>query len=175
MIENSIKETWKRHPSWGIEVSNLGRVRANGRTKKLSLKVYKGKKSDLKYHVTSVGGRGYPVLKVSRLVLETFRGPCPPGMECRHLNSSSTDDRLRNLTWGTREQQIADQKRAGTFSKPPILLGAKNPSYRHTPEAYEEAKILRAEGRTSRQVAKLTGISKSQLLRRWRAVERCYG
>ena len=35
--------------------------------------------------------------RVSRLILETFVGPCPKGMECRHLNGKKLDNRLINL------------------------------------------------------------------------------
>lgn len=34
---------------------------------------------------------------VHRLVLETYQGICPKGMECRHLNGNEQDNRLENL------------------------------------------------------------------------------
>src|SRR5215471_1608313 len=39
---------------------------------------------------------------VHRLILEAFVGPCPKGMEARHLNGDRQDNRLVNLAWGTR-------------------------------------------------------------------------
>ena len=51
---------------------------------------------------------------VHRLMLETFVGPCPPGMECRHLNGDPTDNRLCNLVWGTHSENIKDMYRHGT-------------------------------------------------------------
>ena len=44
-----------------------------------------------------------------RLVLETFRGPCPPGQEARHLNGDPLDNRLVNLEWGTKAENTEDQ------------------------------------------------------------------
>ncbi len=41
---------------------------------------------------------------VHRLVLETFTGPCPPGMECDHRNRDKTDNRLSNIRWCTRRE-----------------------------------------------------------------------
>lgn len=38
--------------------------------------------------------------RVHRLVLEAFVGPCPPGMECRHLDDDPRNNRLDNLAWG---------------------------------------------------------------------------
>ncbi len=67
---------------------------------------------------------GYPIVAISRggrmrrekfsrtvhrLVLETFRGPCPDGMEARHLNGIKTDNRLVNLEWSTHAENMRDK------------------------------------------------------------------
>src|SRR5688500_13903704 len=39
-------------------------------------------------------GEAYKSCRVHRLVLAAFVGPCPEGMECRHLNGIKTDCRL---------------------------------------------------------------------------------
>ena len=49
-----------------------------------------------------------------RLVLETYIGPCPKGMECRHLNGNRQDNRLDNLKWGTHSENQQDAVRHGT-------------------------------------------------------------
>lgn len=58
---------------------------------------------------------GYPAVQlqrqtcsIHRLVLETFIGPCPDGMECRHLNGIRTDNHLINLCWGTHSENQFD-------------------------------------------------------------------
>jgi len=51
---------------------------------------------------------------VHRLVLETYIGPCPEGMECRHLNGNPTDNNLGNLMWGTRSENQIDSVMHGT-------------------------------------------------------------
>lgn len=50
---------------------------------------------------------------VHRLVLEAFVGPCPDGLEALHDNDDATDNRLENLSWGTRARNIADRTRNG--------------------------------------------------------------
>jgi len=55
---------------------------------------------------------------VHQLVLDTFVRPKRPGEEGRHLNGCPTDNRLNNLAWGTKAENIADAKAHGTF---PVL------------------------------------------------------
>lgn len=49
--------------------------------------------------------------KVHRLVLETFVGPCPAGLECLHADGNPANNRLDNLRWGTRIDNRADMRR----------------------------------------------------------------
>ena len=58
-------------------------------------------------------GKGYS-LSLHRLMLENFVGPCPKGMETRHLNGNPLDNRLSNLEWGTYKENARDQYRHGT-------------------------------------------------------------
>jgi hypothetical protein len=50
---------------------------------------------------------------IHRLILETFIGPCPEGMECCHKNDVPTDNRLENLRWDTRSNNVKDAFRNG--------------------------------------------------------------
>lgn len=54
---------------------------------------------------------------VHRLILETFVGPRPQGMECRHLDGNPANNHLTNLCWGTRDENFADRVRLGESSK----------------------------------------------------------
>ena len=51
---------------------------------------------------------------VHRLVLETYIGPCPEGMESRHLNGNRLNNKIKNLVWGTRKQNGKDRAKHGT-------------------------------------------------------------
>jgi len=56
---------------------------------------------------------------VHRLVLQEFVGPCPDGMECRHLDGDPQNNRLGNLAWGTHQENMDDKKRHGTHGTQP--------------------------------------------------------
>jgi hypothetical protein len=71
-------------------------------------------------------GRDY----VHKIVLTTFVGPRPKGMECRHLNGDRGDNRLENLRWGTRMENLADMVRHGTDPQ-----GERNGAARLTDDA----------------------------------------
>jgi hypothetical protein len=62
-------------------------------------------------------GGSYKTFRVHRLVLLAFVGPCPEGMECRHLNGVHTDNRLENLCWGTPEENRQDNRQHGVYKK----------------------------------------------------------
>lgn len=49
--------------------------------------------------------------KVHRLVLETFVGACPEGMECLHIDGNPANNRVENLRWGTRFENKADERK----------------------------------------------------------------
>jgi hypothetical protein len=64
------------------------------------------------------GGNGKgTMLKVHSLVLTAFVGPMPEGMECRHLDGNKFNNRLDNLTWGTRKENMGDRLRHGTYHR----------------------------------------------------------
>jgi hypothetical protein len=65
--------------------------------------------------LTDKDRKGRPVARIRRrrvfvhvLIMETFIGPCPEGQEVRHLNDVKNDNRLENLAYGTRSQNMLD-------------------------------------------------------------------
>src|SRR4051812_25002272 len=65
----------------------------------------------------SMCARGKVTL-VHHLILEAFVGPTPEGMECRHLNGERDDNRIANLAWGTRAENVADTIGMGRHGMP---------------------------------------------------------
>ena len=121
-------EIWKTIAGWsGYEVSNLGRVRSLPRTARLGRR-WKGK-------VLSVKGSKYPMVQLSNgvterryvhlLVLEAFRGPCPPGLEGCHNDGDNFNCRLQNLRWDTRKANAKDRTRHGTEIRGEQMHNAK--------------------------------------------------
>jgi len=48
------------------------------------------------------------------LVLTTFVGPCPDGMQCRHLDGNRANNHKDNLAWGTITENHQDKILHGT-------------------------------------------------------------
>lgn len=118
-------EIWKPVVGYeGIyEVSDQGRVRSLDRAVLCS----NGRRRQVKGRVlrpaTGMHGHLYVSLwrkntqtsfLVHRLVLESFVGPAPVGLMCRHLNGDAGDNRPNNLAWGTAKENAADTKLHGT-------------------------------------------------------------
>jgi len=51
---------------------------------------------------------------VHTLVLTTFVGPCPSGMQCRHLDGNPSNNHVSNLAWGTASENEKDKTLHGT-------------------------------------------------------------
>lgn len=99
--------------------------------------------------------------KVHRLVLETFVGPCPLKMECRHLDGNKQNNNLSNLCWGTASENQQDRVGHGTSNQ-----GEKNPAVKLTEEEIKEIrKIYKIKYVFQRKLAKRFGVSQSQISR----------
>jgi len=112
-----MREEWRAVKGYDdYEVSNLGRVRSYrnrwGRREEPIL-LSPGKDSDYRY-VTLCNEKGNRYADVHRLVLEAFVGPCPDGMESRHLDGDGSNNDVRNLCWGTRSENELDMVGHGT-------------------------------------------------------------
>ncbi len=99
------KEEWQEiavFPRYYI--ITLGRVKSYNKKNKITiLKLHLTK--DKYYELTLyTEDKEKITCRVHQLVLKTFVGPCPEGMETSHLNSIRTDNRLSNLRWETKSQ-----------------------------------------------------------------------
>ena len=105
-------EHWKPIPNSIHEVSDQGRVRTPGKgIRKQTLVESRYYKIGLK-----IDGKTR-IHYVHTLVLTTFVGSCPVGLECRHLNDNKRDNRLINLEWGTRLDNMQDRIKHGLTNR----------------------------------------------------------
>lgn len=109
-------ERWLPIPGWeGLyDASDRGRVWSVRR--KLILKP--GRKIDGDVLAALVvmlylNGRNH-ARTIHALVMLTFVGPCPEGLEIRHLDGDATNNALSNLVYGTHSQNEYDKVRHGT-------------------------------------------------------------
>jgi hypothetical protein len=87
--------------------------------------------------------------RVHRLVLETFVGPCPDGMEALHEDDDPTNNHISNLRWGTRQQNREDMIRNRRL---PTKLSVAQ---------VREIRKSRQDGETLASIARRYGVSKS--------------
>lgn len=73
---------------------------------------------------------------VHKLLLITFVGPVPSGMETRHLDNNPANNDLSNLEYATHAVNMADKKTFGT------VRGEKNPAALLTEEQVREIWML---------------------------------
>lgn len=79
--------------------------------------------------------------RLSRVILESFFGPCPDGMEACHGNGEKEDNRLRNLRWDTRGANLRDVVAHGT-----LCAGSRHGNAKLNEPAVREAKRMIALG-----------------------------
>ena len=151
-----VTEVWRRAPGFaGYHVSNLGRVRSclGPRDRILSLVEHSG-------GYRQVGlrreGKTHTVL-VHSLVLEAFARPRRDREEACHRNGDRTDNRIANLSWGTKTDNMRDAARhgtAGTWMKSQAVLA---------PEVVESIRARREEGALLDELAEEYGITRQQV------------
>ena len=143
----------------GYEVSNDGRVRrsagARGTTIGREVRPHAVPRSGLLRLQLRVDG-GPKNVFVHRLVLFAFVGPCPPGMECRHLDGDPTNNHVENLRWGTHLENMRDRVRHGTA---PDLVGGKNPNSKLTEDDVREIRRRVESGEKQRRIAEDYGLT----------------
>lgn len=114
------KWKWIRGYKGYYKVSNLGRVKSikhtwiNGAGHRCTTSPRILKTSGWHYPIVGLRKKGKrKTFCVHDLVLTTFAGKCPDGLECCHRNDVRSDNKLTNLYWGTHSQNLQDAVRNG--------------------------------------------------------------
>jgi len=175
-------EDWKDIPGWeGIyQVSNLGRVKriqsGPGATAGRIKIGYKTGGGYLQVDLSSPGRKTIcPV--VHRLVLSAFVGLCPEGKEANHKNGIRTDNRLDNLEWVTRSENLIHSIRVLNIN---IARGINFPQAKLNDDKVRKIKELFRGGMTYAQLSKIFDVSMGAIAhvikgRSWRHIggEQC--
>ena len=116
--EGSAVESVRYRPIEGIEHYRIGEDGSGwSRLVRGSKRRSLGEWSPIKAHANPKSGHLYFRLTINgktvkryvhRVVLESFVGPCPKGMECLHQDGNPRNCNLGNLRWGTRKENCAD-------------------------------------------------------------------
>lgn len=103
---------------------------------------------------------GNKTMRVHRLVLEAFVGPCPPGMEACHFpDRDRTNNNLSNLRWDTTLANMRDKIKHGTTQR-----GIENPQCKLTEEKVLKIREELASGvKRKVDLAKEYGVSRHLL------------
>lgn len=107
-----------------------------------------------------------------RLICEAHHGPCPEGMECRHMDGNKKNNASGNLTWGTKAENEADKLEHGTTP-----AGEKNGMAKLTGAEVERMRLHRkSTGESYAKIAKAFGVSTMTAYRaitraQWRSIK----
>lgn len=90
-----------------------------------------------------------------RLICEAYNGPCPEGMECRHIDGNKNNNAASNLIWGTKDENEKDKLLHKT-----MLFGEKNPMAKLSENAVKDMREYRQKtGDSYAKIAEIFGVS----------------
>jgi len=155
-------EVWKvidNYPDY--EVSNKGRVRSwrksgphGGRRNEPKILAYNKHRGG--YQMVILCRKGsQKKCTVHRLVLAAFDKSMPSEIDCCHKNGNPSDNRVENLYWGTRKENMADQLIHGTR-----IFGERNGSAKLTGT---DALAIAKDPRTQQVIAADYGVSRDAI------------
>ena len=115
-------EIWKDIPGHegSYQVSDAGNIRSVDRdiiqlnrfgekiTRHLKGQIFRPRRCQ-SGHVTVVLGRARGSQHIHKVVMLAFVGEKAPGLEIRHLNGNPADNRLENLAYGSRSENLIDK------------------------------------------------------------------
>jgi len=99
------------------EASDQGLIRrigkARGATRGRILKAPLDSRGYPQVNLCKNGKRLHTVVHI--IIATAFYGPCPEGLECRHLDGNRANNKASNLKWGTPSENNYDRVQHGTF------------------------------------------------------------
>jgi predicted DNA-binding protein YlxM (UPF0122 family) len=159
-----MNEIWKEIPSWeGIYmVSNFGRVKRTAPSPGAKVgRILTNNTVRSGYKMVRLRYQNrIEYVQVHRLVLSAFSGNCPSGKEANHKNGNPSDNRLENLEWVTRSENLYHSYNQLNRT---VTKGEKFPQSKLTENHVIKIRSLSAEGTSYQELAKLFNVSKSAI------------
>jgi len=153
--EQTPQEEWRGIPdAAGYEASNLGNIRStvkSGTPKPISLGTHP---NGYHYFVAIVDGQR-KTYKAHHAVLKAFGQDRPSDAhDVRHIDNDRRNNALRNLKWGTKQDNALDRRAAGS------LAGENNPNHKFSDKQVAQIVRLYETGKyTQAQLAQKFGAS----------------
>lgn len=173
MSNTSVKQidkTWKPIPNFdSYFVSNDGKVMSMKQGRRIVMRPIKQEDGHL--YVFLYDGHGnQKKMYVHRLVLMAWVRMPFSDEEGRHLNDIPDDNRLENLAWGSRLENVADKRRNEGFP-----VGERSGSHKLTDKQVLEVREKYKNGMSSRDIAAEYGVTHTSILKiargqRWKHV-----
>jgi len=164
-------ENWRPIPGYRGEydVSDHGRVRSlariitvqcSGRSydRPIAGRILKPIQKADGHLLVSLGRGGQHF--IHRLVLYAFSGPCLAEMEARHLDGNPANNKIGNLAWGTRQENINDRIRLGEHNPP---MGERHGRAKFCEDDVSYIRRLYKQGRSHGWIANHLGASRSSV------------
>lgn len=115
----------------------------------------------------TTNGRGYLRIKTSisnvqrdeyihRMVCAAYHGPCPRGLECRHLDGIRSNNRPGNLEWSDKLTNESDKRRHGTLN-----IGSFNGAAKLTSELVTAMRERARTGEAIKDIAASLGLGRA--------------
>lgn len=156
-----IGEEWRPIDTGAHSASNLGRIRRDVPGPSTHVGAILSPCADrLGYMNVCIGPprRRGRVRLVHRLVTQAFLGPCPVGLEVNHKNGDKADNRLENLEYVSKSENMRHAVRHGLVRTPSRA--------RLTPEQVREIRRRGGRGKeTSFVLAAEFGVNRSHISR----------
>ena len=148
------------------EVSSKGRIRSFyiSRNRKFTNKstIIKGSLAKNGYRKVTLYKDGcMKSLWLHRVILESFKGPCPKHLEeAAHLDGDHTNNEPDNLEWVTRKENQAHKVKHGTHNR-----GERCGTSKLTSLDVEKIKILSDKGITQQIIANIFEVGQGHISR----------
>jgi hypothetical protein len=130
-------------------ISNLGQVRRDGRARSARVgKILRPQTHANGYLVVGLWrANKRKLMRVHRLVTEAFLGPHPDGYEVNHKDADRGNNRLSNLEYVTRSQNLRHASKLGRLN---IKRGEASPRAKYSDQ---EVQAIREASGSIRQIA----------------------